>query len=196
MPLRTVYTPDERYEQTKHTIKTIREKVPNSYIYLSEGSQLPTKIETELKTLVDKYVNFSQDVEIKKCVDNPQKGNGEVALIYNALKLLNNFNDFENYFKISGRYYLDDQFHLNNFLTTYNIFNLCNDRYATTMYKIHKSHIEAYLIALKESLKYIDESMEVALYKTYPPSHPDNLVTTRIGVSGLLGPYYNCLISN
>ena len=196
VPLRTIYSPSERYEQTKNTIKSIREKAPGSYIYLAEGSQLPIEIESELKTLVDKYENFSHDEIIKKCVDDPQKGRGEITLILNSLNKLDNSNDFDNYFKISGRYYLDDHFDLNYLMTASNIFSLCGDRYATTMYKIYKTNLQTYMEALRNSLKDIDESMEVALYKAYPPNHPDNSITGRIGVSGLVGAYHNCFISN
>jgi len=37
---RSIYTREERFEQTKRTIKTIREKIPDNKIMLVECSQL------------------------------------------------------------------------------------------------------------------------------------------------------------
>lgn len=193
---RTLYNSSERFSQTKKTIESIREKAPGSYIYLCEGSELPLNIENQLRSLVDRYENFSGDPEVKKYVDSPQKGAGEVILILNAIKKINDIEEFENYFKISGRYYLDDHFDLNHMMTNSNIFSLCEDRLATTLYKIHKSHMKTYIDALNKCLLNIEEGLEIALFKQFPPGNSSTSMTDRIGVSGLIAVYNNYLISN
>jgi len=193
---RSLYSPEERFSQTKNTIKTIREKVPNSYIYLIEGSKISLEMEKELQNKVDKYINFSDNKEVMSNVNDPQKSKGEVSLLLNGLKDMDNLDSFENVFKISGRYYLNDKFKIENFNNNFNNFQLCDDRYATTMYKIHRIHLRTYIEALTYSLNHIDHGIERALYIVYPPNHPNNRCIPEVGVSGLVAVYPNYLISN
>jgi hypothetical protein len=188
---RSLYTPHERFFQTLETIRSIRSKAPNNYIYFLEGSNAPIEMENALIRLVDKYINCSQDEEIKLNVEDSQKSKGEVALLLYGLNHLDNLDDFENIFKISGRYYLNDRFDFNKLDHHFNNFRLCGDWYATTLYKIHRSHLKKYREALVSSLQYIDLGIEVALCRVYPPSDPDNQILGELGVSGMVAVWEN-----
>lgn len=193
---RSLYTPLERLEQTKKTIQTIRNKVKNVYICLSEGSKLPNDMENEIISLVDKYINFGDVEDVRQAVNDPLKGKGEISLILNALNQLNNLHEFDNIFKISGRYYLNDKFNIDNFMNNKNIFCLCGDRYATTLYKIYRPNINTYIQALKYALPYVSYGVEQALHAVYPPNHEHNLMVNVIGVSGYIAVFNNYYIEN
>jgi hypothetical protein len=191
---RSLYTPEQRFEQTKNTIRTIRNKVKNVFIYLIEGSLLPNEMESEIIGLVDRYTNFSGDSEMRKIIDDPQKSKGEVALLLSAIKKFDDIGQFDNIFKISGRYFLNDNFFIERFDNDMNIFRVYPDRYATYLYKIHKSHFTDYVEALNKSLKYIAEGIEVALFTVYPPKDKVNVNIPQIGISGHVAVYKDYFI--
>ena len=105
----SVFTSEERYEQTLNTIQSIRNKVPNAKIVVLEAS------------FGDKKIIF--DDVIMYYVDNSQicyhKSIGEATILKNFLNstVYKSLIRDENYIvcKISGRYYLDDNFNIQNF---------------------------------------------------------------------------------
>ena len=55
---RSIYTREERFEQTKRTIETVREKIPDNKIFLIECSQFTTEESDYLKSKVDIFMNI------------------------------------------------------------------------------------------------------------------------------------------
>ena len=200
IPIRSVYTPNERFVQTVETVKSIREKVPNSYIYWVEGSYLPSDIEQQVKILCDRYTNVWYKKELREQIDSTNKSLGEATLILEALSQWDGWKQFNNYFKISGRYFLNDGFDLNTFNNTLNVFQFRNTHYATTLYKIHLTHMHQYIQVLNDILipmtKDKNLGIEWALFNMYPPTHPDNSCVSRVGVSGLCSVVHNCLFQH
>ena len=58
---RSIYSPNERFIQTQKTISSIREKIPNSKIFIAECSQLTSEQETYLTANSDYllFINYS-----------------------------------------------------------------------------------------------------------------------------------------
>jgi hypothetical protein len=86
-PIRTVFSPEQRFEQTIFQIESIREKVPHSYIVLIEAShdQLPRYMEDLLRVRVDHYINASCIPKVRETTDGPAKGYGEAVQLLTYL---------------------------------------------------------------------------------------------------------------
>jgi hypothetical protein len=54
--VRSAFSIEERFQQTLHTIQSIRDKVPSSVILLVECSELSAEMEDTLKSKVEHYL--------------------------------------------------------------------------------------------------------------------------------------------
>lgn len=136
--VRSIYSPNERFEQTIKTIESIRRKIPNSYILFVESSEIDYYMENKIKDIVDHYTILMGDSLTK--INGLYKGAGESTQIYYAIKEIK-LEDYDNIFKISGRYWLSDNFNYSNFENSENIFqereyNQYTTSLATVFYKI------------------------------------------------------------
>jgi hypothetical protein len=108
-PKSSIYNPIERYNQTCNTITSIRSKLPGAKIVVVEAS----------KTINDRKFYFEgvdmfyiKNDDVYKC-----KSSGECILLKTFLQsdFFKKYSDVNLLFKISGRYYLNDNFNINNF---------------------------------------------------------------------------------
>ncbi len=123
------FTSKERMDQTLNTLKSIKEKIPDSSIILAESSAKQSVTDDEIKAL-SKYANifnFHNDPQILSIYEN-SGDNWDIVKNYTELivfnKLLHYLISPENHslvegiervFKLSGRYNLTNDFHLENF---------------------------------------------------------------------------------
>lgn len=139
---RSVFDIHERFEQTKKTIKTIKKYIPNCFIIFCECSNLKyyKHMESFLQNEVDYYSNYYNNLEIKNNINSLYKGLGEISLMLQAFDYINKYNlVFDNIFKISGRYFLNDDFNYNIYSNDNNQFVLWDNNfnsYASLFYKI------------------------------------------------------------
>lgn len=107
-PGRSVFLPSERMSQLKKTVDTVKEKIPNSYVFLVNAGSIP-------ENLKDMYDELNADHKINIELPNVHKSIGEVMLINHLL----NSQDFHRFkkeneiakvTKVSGRYYLTEEF--------------------------------------------------------------------------------------
>ena len=102
--LRSIYSHQERFQQTLETIESIRKYMPDIHIFLIECSP-PSDWMDQLATKVDQFINL----EFNDTVNNhPEKGLGEKILILHALDNLKE--TYQHIYKITGRYVLQDTF--------------------------------------------------------------------------------------
>lgn len=118
--VRSVYSPEERFQQTLETIRSIRLRAPRSRIVHVECSDLSKTQIAEISSLVDHFVDVSTIEEVRgACLDSDKKGFGEAFLTKCGLEFLFERKiKFERLFKISGRYALNSNFSLGNFSMT------------------------------------------------------------------------------
>ena len=110
---RSVFTKEIRYEQLKKTIETIREKIPDNRIILVECSILSDDERQYLTNAVDYFLNIydTNDQQLIQRMFTPSKAMGEGTMTIYALQYLLSQNiEYDNFFKISGRYWLNDSF--------------------------------------------------------------------------------------
>ena len=178
--VRSIYSPQERYEQTLKTIESCT-KVPNSKILFIETSHLEEERENKIKSLVDYYFNFVEDPSILELTDGiSAKTRGESAQIWAGLNRVN-LEEYENIIKISGRYWFSDDFDFIHYDNGDNIFKQGpNRQLATVMYKINKKSFGL----LRETIAYCKENTTM-LERNYGKFFFDNHKTlAKIGVEG------------
>ena len=113
---RSIFTHDERFEQTKKTIQTIREKIPNSKILIVECSELDNEQDEYFKNNCDFFLNLYENQLLRNNIYSASKSLGEGTMTYYALKYIFESNIlFDNLIEISGRYWLSDKFFYTNF---------------------------------------------------------------------------------
>ena len=142
---RSVYTYDERFEQTKRTIESVKQKIPNAKILLIECSNLNEEQEDYLKKNTDYFLNLINEPKKVKNVYSKSKSLGEGTITIEAIDYIKNNNIlFDNFFKISGRYWLSENFNYTNFVNediiVHNINNDVNNT-CTSLYKLNKINI-------------------------------------------------------
>jgi hypothetical protein len=140
--VRSAHTPEARYTQTLKTIQTIRDKVPNVFIILVECSDINQEMTDTLRSKVDIFIQaYTNEAVRKVCIDGMAKGHGETVQSLLAIEAIKTITfPIRRIFKISGRYYLNERFDINNFSLTEYTFNKksVNDQggYHTVLYSV------------------------------------------------------------
>jgi hypothetical protein len=187
-PVRSVQTPQTRYEQTLITIQTIRDKVPHVFIILIECSDVNEEMTTMLRSKVDLFVQAYTDKKIRKvCIDGIAKGHGETVQTLKAIEVIKTLTfPIRRIFKISGRYYLTDVFDLKNFSLCEYTFNKCsneNKGYHTVLYSLPFSllaHFEQVFLACEAVYQYNIAHFEGLM----PPKCIPQTFVDCVGVAG------------
>ena len=140
---RSIYSHEERFEQTKKTIQTIREKIPNSKIFIVECSNLNEEMTNYLIKNSDYFLNLYNNEQIRNNTSHISKSLGEGTMTLCALKfIIQNNIEFENLIKISGRYWLSEKFDYNKFNNNDIVIKYIEnnkDNAFTALYKLPKS---------------------------------------------------------
>ena len=130
-----VYNIQERFEQTIKTIDSIKKITNNSYIILCDNSNISTEYKEMLIEIVDLFIPSNNSMYDKSHNESQQ-----------MIQVIDNIKDLEYdiFFKISGRYYLKDDFDINQYKNdkiNFREFNhngkLC---YSTVLYSFSKRH--------------------------------------------------------
>ena len=180
--VRSIYSARERYEQTLRTIESC-ELINNSETLFIETSDLNVGMEDNIKSLTTYYVNLTEDQEVRNVIDSPLKSKGEATQICNGLDVID-IARYDNIFKISGRYWLNENFHYDMYDNENNVFKEGPGKktLGTASYKVNKNSYDKYL----ECLIYCKNSRE-QLEKNFAMFFKDNYITyNKIGLSGFV----------
>lgn len=123
------YKTEQRFFQTLDTIQSIREKAPNSYIFMFECSHkpIPDEYKKILEEKVDLFLEFYDDEVLKLIYENLNKNPplftfGKSLLetrgllcALNYLQTHQVFNDVQRIFKLTGRYSLNEYFEIQDY---------------------------------------------------------------------------------
>lgn len=179
---RTVFSPEDRALQTIETIKSIYAKVPGAKIILVE-SGMKKELPHDLDKKVDQYIYVGDKKLVRFACDSQYKSLGEIMMLVYSLKYFKITADL--YFKISGRYYLDDHFDINSwkkglFLLQY----IQEDYICTRLYGFRGEAFKTWKYALLKSipLAIAGYAVENTLAKHIPRSQ-----VHRMEVLGVMG---------
>lgn len=111
--IRSHFTHHQRYEQTLKTIESIKKNIPNAFIVLVEGTEIPEDMLSVFKLSVNHIHQCHVIEEVYKHINGPYKGLGEANSLLSYLQsehYKEHTSDFETISKISGRYWIRDDF--------------------------------------------------------------------------------------
>lgn len=197
----SIYSAQERLEQLiNQTIKSIKEKIPNPYIVVLEGSHLSEEQKNVLKnSKIDGLFYFD--------VNGYTKSGGELLLLLNYFespfyqKLKNEF-CIQTINKFSGRYYFTQEHNFDDYLIDDFVFKKIDSTYwsnqgiyETRYYRFPFSYEKIYINKLKEILNkslYID--IEHSFYKYNVLPIEKCLKIDKMFVAGNIAPDGNAIL--
>lgn len=193
----SVFSREERYEQTKHTLKTIRSKIPNGLIILVDVTTFTKEEEDFLNSNCDIILNENKNDEMITAVHS-NKSNGERCYLLTAIQkifyLLKIYPNIKNIFKVSGRYFLNDNFKYENYCNDKNcVFIVEPERWknavATCLFKISRNELENFYKKLIEFDVRTELCMETWMF-TYVMSlcESDYIHIPIMGMTGKIAP--------
>ena len=165
---RSIYSSEERFEQTLETIESIKKYIPNYFIVLFDNSFFNQRTESILKKNVDLLINIKDDEVLNYYTNNyPFKAFSD---IYQQIQFYETFMKYieilkiKNFFKISGRYFINKHFNYNSFNNDKNIFKKNKDvkdrkYYYTCFFKLNKNILNEYFENLKNLFNNKDKFM-------------------------------------
>ncbi len=177
-PIRSHFTHQQRFEQTLETIESIKRKIPDPYIVLVEGTELPSDMFNELNTRVNYIHQIHIIPEVYQHINGPHKGVGEATSLLSYLQS-QHYKEHEVLFntisKISGRYFILPSFDW----ITYDNKVICNIKYdnphhhshihmSTMFYTIGNKIKEAFIESLDMCCKHSELHNGVALELVLP----------------------------
>lgn len=179
---RSIFSFEERAQQTLRTVESIRIKVPGAKIILVE-SGLQEVLPSELSKKVDQYIYVGNKKLVRWSCDSKQKSLGEIMMLYYAMKTFKFTADF--YFKMSGRYFLNEEFNLKDWTQGKFVLQYIKEDYiCTRLYGFRQSAFVTWKYALLKGipLTIIAYPIENTLAKYIPRKQVHSLA--RLGVSG------------
>lgn len=192
---RNVYTNAQRFEQTINTIASVRKNIPDAFIILFDNSKFNTEDYNNLKSNVDYFINPCHDDSgfLNYYTNNCQfKCLAELSQIiyayYYFFKHVN-FTKINHFFKISGRYYVNENFDYNNFDNDKIIFKqnnmIINRNYLyTSFYKLTKEFLPEFFSKVinifSNKHEYFSYDLEVIFYEIF---HKQATLIDMLGVT-------------
>jgi hypothetical protein len=190
---RSVFSHEERFEHTKKTIQTIREKIPNAIIFMVECSDFIREHHQYLLEHTDYFLNIYNHPNILSNIYSKSKSLGEGTMTIVALKyILENNIMFDNLIKISGRYWLSDKFDYSIFDSDSIVIKYIEDNrdnVFTALFQLPREVVIQFLLFLENHFqdmeKYIGyENLFANFIKTQEINHIKNI--TPIGLEGFV----------
>lgn len=199
---RSVYSHNERYEQTKKTIISVKEKIPNCKIILVECSDLEDDQLSYLKNNVDYFINLINNPIDMEYIYSKSKSLGESTMTMRAIEFIFNNNlKFDNFFKLTGRYWLSDNFLYTNFENDKIVIHYINNdvnNVATSLYKLKYQNIQYFYTFLSSNIELMKQCMgHEVLFALFLKQMDSNIIQhmDKIGVNGLIAVSYD-LVDN
>lgn len=111
--VRSVFTPEQRLEQTIGSIESIRNYTDEKILLIECSNHTNIGLDISiLNQLVDTFVDLSLDSNILSVCNSPNKSWAEIQMLHRALSFIP---VNERIYKLSGRYFLLETFDKNKF---------------------------------------------------------------------------------
>lgn len=150
--IRSYYTWNERFEHTKKTIETVKEKVPDAEIMIVECSDLEGDMLEYLVQNCTYFLNLYH-TPMRDNMFTQSKSLGEGTMTMCAYEYIRERGlSFDNFIKISGRYYLSEDFRYEEFDNECAVIHYIEgdvSNVLTALYKIPARCLEPWCIFLQ-----------------------------------------------
>ena len=183
--VRSVYSPEEREQQTLQTINSIREKVPGASIVLVEMG-LRKNIDSAVINAADRFIYVGNNWLVKWSCSSNHKGLGEAMGLLIASSRIKTGAVL--YFKISGRYLLNNEFKLDGWDNRHYCFKKYGNNISTRLYSFGPSVFLHWKKVLCKSIPslYKGYSIEEIMPRFIPAGSITEIPV--LGVSGFIAP--------
>ena len=196
--VRSIYTKDERFEQTKKTIETIKLKIPNNKIIVVECSKLTQDEHDYFTNNTDYFINIYtlESTDIINRMYTLSKSLGEGTMTKYAVEYILNHNiEFDHLFKISGRYWLNDHFNYQEFDNEYSVIHYINNDFSnafTALYKLPKKLVFDWLFFLQnaDNLFFNCIGYEI-IFAIFIKKYTEIKKINKVGISGYVSGFGN-----
>lgn len=183
-----VFSLQERLEQTKGTIKSIRDIVPEADIFLVDVSvnKLPDEIKAQIVPTVNYYMDLSDNETMRQLSLGQAKSQSESYLtlcFLDALKVNNLVDKYDRIFKITGRMELYEGFDIASYdnlkgkyvfqkrVATWmsTPYKECTHLYNTRLYSFCSSLVDTHIEILSGIFDYLNHvDLEHAMFARVP----------------------------
>ena len=193
---RSVYNRRERFEQTKKTIQSVKEKIPNHTIMIVECTDFTEEEKYYFENECDYVLNLWEKKELHNNIFGTSKSLGEGTMTIESLKYIEELKlEYQYLYKISGRYWLNENFKLDKIEN--NVFKKINNdenNVFTALYKIDKKTVEKLLIFLINNIQNMRQFIGYEVLMSHFVKNIDKFLVDIIGLSGFVtvcGSKYN-----
>lgn len=194
---RSVFTREERFSQTKRTIESIQQKLPHNKIMIVECTQFSKEEEIYFNKTCDYVLNLWHNKELHPNIFGASKSLGEGTMTICALKfIIEKKLEYTYLYKISGRYWLNENFVLDKIQT--NVFKQINHNkhnIFTALYKIDKNTSYELLSFLLKNVENMQKCIGYeVLFASFVEEIHQKKIIDNIGLSGFVtvcGSRYN-----
>ena len=193
---RSVYNRNERFEQTKKTIQSVKEKLPNIKIMIVECSNFNEEENNYFKENCDYILNLWEKKELHNNIFGTSKSLGEGTMTIESLKYIEELKlEYQYLYKISGRYWLNENFKLDKIEN--NVFKKINNdenNVFTALYKIDKKTVEKLVFFLINNIENMKKCIGYEVLMSQFVKNIDKNLVDIIGLSGFVtvcGSEYN-----
>ena len=183
---RSVFSRYERFLQTKKTIESIKNKLPNDKIIIVECSDLNQEETDYLKDNCDYILNLWEKKELHNSIFGISKSLGEGTMTIEAFKYIKDL-EYNYLYKISGRYWLNTNFEIGKIQS--NVFKRINNNennIFTALYKIDKNSVEKLLLFLSKNIEAMKKCIGYEVLMSHFVKNIDKKLVDIIGLSGLV----------
>lgn len=175
------FSDEQRFHQTMETLKSVREKVPDAIIVLSDASVRPLTDDEKLSISQNSnfFIDMSQEPTVRFLSENAMKSQAENVMMFHVLQTLKNapqtnriMNSVKRIFKFSGRSVLEDSFDLKEYdglfgkfvfkkrIPTWMHQNQISHLFITRMFSMCPSLIDTYLNVIQKNLPLVDAGFD------------------------------------
>jgi len=191
---RSVFSRYERFLQTKKTIESIKNNLPNDKIIIVECSELNQEETDYLNDTCDYILNLWEKKELHDSIFGISKSLGEGTMTMEALNYIKDL-EYNYLYKISGRYWLNTNFEIGKIQC--NVFKRINNNennIFTALYKIDKNTAEQLLLFLTKNIEAMKKCIGYEVLMSHFVKNIDKKIVDIIGLSGFVtvcGSEYN-----
>jgi len=167
---RSPFTPEERAQHTCQTVASIRAAVPDARIVLIEAG-LQADLPHGLVDLVDQYMYVGDIPYVRLACDSKVKSFGEAVMLLTAVSRIKFVSEY--YFKLSGRYFLTNEFDLSAWHhEAIMVHHLQPDYISTRLYGFSQAKFSVWKYVLWRGLPFnmIDYAIENTMARLLPKS--------------------------
>lgn len=179
---RSVFNPADRAAQTLQTISSVRAKVPGALVVLLEAGRQSSEL-VGLAEKVDHYVYLGERRLVRWAVNSRFKSLGETLILLSGWRQIKKTASL--YFKISGRYFLDENFEVSAWQTDcFRFFYIRPDFVSTRLYSFGRAVRTQWYFALLKGLPLLllDYPIEHILARFVPKKNIE-----RVDKAGVMG---------